>query len=72
MQCGIMAGQPQDNNSVIGPSFWVLFLVGLVIVLSLFRGFSAAVQNAGIQAKERRRGKRKTLTSATSMDSHQD
>ena len=67
-----MAGQPQDNTSVISPSFWVLFLVGLVIVLSLFRGFSAAVQNAGIQAKERRRVKGKTPGTRTSMDSHQD
>ena len=55
-----MAGQLQDNSTGVGPSFWVLFIVGLVIALSLFRGFAAAVQNAGTQARaerDKRRGK---------------
>ena len=54
-----MAGQLQDNSTSIGPSFWVLFIVGLVIVLSLFRGFAAAVQNAGTQTRAKRDRRRR-------------
>ena len=60
-----MAGQLQDNSTGVGPSFWVLFIVGLVVALSLFRGFAAAVQNAGTQARadcDRRRGETRIRT----------
>lgn len=55
----VMAGQLQDDSTGVGPSFWVLFIVGLVIVLSLFRGFAAAVQNAGTQARAKRDRRRR-------------
>lgn len=43
--------------------FWVMFVVGLVIVLSLFRGFMGGVENekvkeAELVVKKKRRGKR--------------
>ena len=49
-----MAGEGKSGES-IGPAFWVLFIVGLVIVLSLFRGFAAAVENSSIETKERKK-----------------
>ena len=52
-----MAGHSRHGEGEgLGPSFWILFIVGLVIVLSLFRGFAAAVGNA-----RRREGTRKSV-----------
>ena len=40
--------------------FWLLFVVGLVILLSLFRGFTGKVEMAGAQSeKAERKGKRR-------------
>ena len=39
--------------------FWVLFVVGLVVLLSLFRGFMGGVENAKIREAERRGVKKK-------------
>jgi hypothetical protein len=49
--------------------FWILFVVGMIVVLSLFRGFMGGVENAKLREAERavrvpvkrksRRGQRK-------------
>lgn len=36
--------------------FWILFVVGLVVVLSLFRGFMGGVENAKLRDREAERG----------------
>lgn len=60
-----MAGKAEPSES-INPSFWILFIVGMVILLSLFRGFTAAVESPR-EAESRRRHKKNR-----SQDKHRD
>ncbi len=61
-----MAGHKKDEGG-LGPAFWVLFIVGMVIMLSLFRGFTAAVQNSSTKSAEKKR-RRKTKAAAEHQD----
>ena len=55
IQVQVMAGPPPANDRDLNPAFWVLFIVGLVVVLSLFRGFLAAMENAKLRDTEAKR-----------------
>ncbi len=63
-----MARHKKDGGD-LGPAFWVLFVVGMVVVLSLFRGFMAALQNSFSAKESKRRRKKKAAAAA---DEHQD
>ena len=39
--------------------FWILFVVGLIVVVSLFRGFMGGVENAKLRDREAERGGKK-------------
>lgn len=36
--------------------FWILFVVGLIVVVSLFRGFMGGVENVKLRDREAERG----------------
>ena len=58
------SGRESSEEGATLLKFWVLFVVGLVVVLSLFRGFMGGVENAKLREAERgvkikRRGQRR-------------
>lgn len=63
---GSMARHKKGDGE-LGPAFWFLFVVGMIVVLSLFRGFVAAVQNSRKGRSEKRGRTKKTLATQ-----HQD
>ena len=53
--------------------FWILFVVGLIVVVSLFRGFMGGVENAKLREAERARGgkvKRKSRRGQGKKETH--
>ena len=80
MHYGKMAsGRDSQEEGVSLLKFWALFVVGLVIVLSLFRGFMGGVENAKLKEAERgvvkkkRRGQGKRDNPSSSLEhEHKD
>lgn len=62
----------EEGMSVL--KFWLLFIVGLVVVLSLFRGFMGGVENATLREAERKKKRRSKRIEGrtTSKPTHQD
>ena len=67
---------PEEGFSLF--KFWILFVVGLVVVLSLFRGFMGGVENAklreaerGVKRKSRRGQGRKEEHQPSSSSEHE-
>lgn len=76
-------GRDSQEGGVSLFKFWSLFIVGLVVVLSLFRGFMGGVENAklreaelkakGIGTRKRRgRSSRKEKDDKTLKHEHED
>ena len=58
------SGRESQEEGFSMLKFWILFVVGLVVVLSLFRGFMGGVENAKLRDREAERGvKRKSRRS---------
>ena len=67
---------PEEGFSLL--KFWILFVVGLIVVLSLFRGFMGGVENAklreaerGVKRKSRRGQGKKEEPSSSSSSKHE-
>ena len=52
--------------------FWILFVVGLIVVVSLFRGFMGGVENAKLREAERggKKVKRKSRRGQGKKEEH--
>ena len=50
------SGRESTEDGLSMLKFWILFVVGLVVVLSLFRGFMGGVENAKLRDREAERG----------------
>ena len=72
MVAGRNKESPEEGLTML--KFWLMFIVGMVVVLSLFRGFMGGVENAKLkeaELKKKRRGKRKEKETLTKHE-HQD
>ena len=75
MAAGRNRESPEEGLTML--KFWVMFIVGLVVVLSLFRGFMGGVENAKLKEVElkkkmkKRGGKRKSGAEVETYSKHE-